>query len=130
MKKILLAVFAIVLSVLACGGGYCDEMYKGYPLQTVDGTVISADVAGSKLVLGGAVTMTFPISSDTKFLDATYNDEEERSIELSKIDSGDYVSVEFYTDASNAVKTTKVTLKFDKSENRGLRPYNANPYET
>lgn len=130
MKNRLLSVFAIVLSILACGAGYCDEMYKGYPLQTIDGTVISSDVAGSKLILGGAVTMTFPISSDTKFLDATYNDEEERSTGFSRIENGDYVSVEFYTDDLNAVNTTKVILKYDKSENRGLRPYDANPYKT
>lgn len=129
MKKIRLVVFAIVLSVLAYGMGYCDEMYGGYPLQTVDGTVVSVDARGSKLILGAGVNMTFPITPDTKFLDATYANEEERSIEMSGIDKGDYVSVEFYTDDSKAVKTTRVILKFDKSENRGVTPYNVNPYE-
>ena len=110
MKR--LALGAIILASLTSftAAAYCDDYYDGPPLNTIDGTVSSVDVMGSKITIKGVNSATFsvPINATIK--------QDLSDIKLSDIKSGDYVTIGYYDDASGKRQAQTITLEYRKDE--------------
>ena len=100
----------LLFSIFLANAAYCDNYYDGPPLNTIDGTVSSVDVMGSKITIKGVNSATFsvPINATIK--------QDLSDIKLSDIKSGDYVTIGYYDDASGKRQAQTITLDYRKDE--------------
>ncbi|MFA6321741.1 MAG: hypothetical protein WCY36_07810 [Candidatus Omnitrophota bacterium] len=97
----ILVVFAAAIVPISC---YAQNMYDSSDedLRVFDGRVVNVNLSQSILTVKGIVQIDFPISPDTSLQSDIYD------IELSDIDVGDYVTVQYYRSGSESRSPMKV----------------------
>jgi hypothetical protein len=108
MIRIALAI-AVLLVIVMFWATACrceDELNSMDGLTTFDGSVVSVDIAGSSLVVRGAVTATFKISASTKINKDIY------PIKLPDIKVGDYVSIGYNVEDDGSANAVTVNVRY------------------
>jgi len=94
IKGLLFASIALLTIFAVCIQGYCqdDELVSG---PTIDGSVVSVDSQKSQIVVKSSEIMTFLVPSDAKIMNSDGFD-----IQLSIVEAGNYVTVDYHDDSS------------------------------
>jgi len=101
------------MSVMAPAASYGQAPDIDEDMRTFEGTVVSVDPVNLSLAVLGAVQIVFPISADTQFV------KDGAPIQLTDIERGDYVFVEYHALPENSLvpaRVLQVTLKYKKGD--------------
>ncbi len=111
MKKIIaLSILTIIACVFAASPCFCQNRFDttDEELRVFEGKVVDVDTGKSVLKVRGVTDIDFPIDSDTTLQNDSY------AIELSDMDPGDYVTVQYYrkeSESRSPMKVISVTVK-------------------
>lgn len=115
MRKIaIIAVIILSAGFLIAADCHADDDndYASDPdMRVFDGKVVAVDTGKAVLTVSGVVKIDFPISSDTVLKKDAYD------INLSDIDVGNYVTVQYYRSGSDSripLKVATVTVEYDR----------------
>ncbi len=86
----IIAVIFLIAVMAAAPALYCQDEPQA---KTIDGTVVSVDPQNSRIVIKSYENFTFSVPSD-----ATIINEDGFDMRLSDIDTGRYVTVDYYDD--------------------------------
>lgn len=99
IAAVVIFITAMILSIMPL---YCqddapiyDQSSSGPIVKTIDGIVVSVDPQNSSITVKMVETLTFYVPSG-----ASVTNEDGFNIQLSQIESGNYVMVEYYNDKS------------------------------
>lgn len=104
----------IILTAIAPIGPIAISECYAKDVSTFSGTVSSLDTDKSILTVEGAITVAFPVSSDTKLRKDIFD------IKFTDIKIGDYVVVGYYDDDNNLgngpTKVLSVTVEYGSKQ--------------
>lgn len=110
MKNIytLLIAFGLILAV--CIPSYSQENISSDNLWTFDGKISSVKISKRVITVEGALTRTFELGRDTKII---YNG---RSIGISDLSKGDYISVGYSQKMGGPIEVNSVNVRYRGSQ--------------
>ncbi len=95
MKRMIF-VCVVLFGVLACVASvHCQSDSLVDDMKTIDGNVVSVDIQNSKIVIKSSEVMTFFVPSDAKIVNT-----DGFNMQLSDVDAGNYVTVDYRNDGS------------------------------
>ncbi len=100
----------MIIGVVMSSPSYCQYDAEEPELKTIGGTVSSISVAKSVIVIQAGNTFTFSVSPQATITRDIYD------IKLSDINVGDYVTVEYYDDASGSHIATGISVEYGKGQ--------------
>ena len=94
--KTILSIWVILLIIVASSVTvYCQGDSLVDDIKTIDGNVVSVDNTNSRVVVKSSEVMDFTVPSDAKIVNA-----DGFGIQLSDINAGNYVTVDYHDDKS------------------------------
>ena len=100
---VLLIIFASGAPVRCQGDSLVDDM------KTIDGDVVSVDSQNSRIVVKASEVMTFSVPSSAKIVNA-----DGFGIQLSDINTGNYVTVDYHDDRSGLHIMNGMQVKYKR----------------
>jgi len=102
-------IMAIVLFGMAALA-YADQDYREEDLRIFDGKVVALDIQNGTITVKSALEKTFKISKNTQLIDDIYD------IELSDLDLGDYVTVEYVEKEGAPIEVLTITKEYNNDD--------------
>ena len=98
-----LIIFASAVSVYCQGDSLVDNA------KTIDGNVVSVDSQNSKIVVKASEVMTFSVPSSAKIVNT-----DGYSMQLSDVNTGNYVTVDYHDDRSGLHIMNGMQVKYKR----------------
>jgi len=110
MRRTISGVLFLACLALSASAAYSSDWGADDNFTTIDGTVSSVDTLDSKITINAVNDLTFSVPINATIKQDIYD------IKLSDINVGDYVTIEYYSDASGKKQAKTITVEYKAGE--------------